>query len=48
MSGHLRVALVAAAVAGVFAPLHALAGDGRLLATGSVSMIEGSSGGGIV
>ncbi|MGW8339841.1 hypothetical protein Xkhy_08385 [Xanthomonas axonopodis pv. khayae] len=48
MSGHLRVALVAAAVAGVFAPLHALAGDGRLLATGGVSMIEGSSGGGIV
>ncbi|MBV6850564.1 DUF3034 family protein [Xanthomonas euvesicatoria] len=48
MSGHLRVALVAAAVAGVFAPLHALAGDGRLLATGAVSMIEGSSGGGIV
>ncbi|CCG36867.1 DUF3034 family protein [Xanthomonas citri pv. mangiferaeindicae] len=48
MSGHLRVALLAAAVAGVFAPLHALAGDGRLLATGGVSMIEGSSGGGIV
>ncbi|OHX23098.1 hypothetical protein BHL63_00460 [Xanthomonas alfalfae] len=48
MSGHLRVALVAAAVAGVFAPLHALASDGRLLATGGVSMIEGSSGGGIV
>ncbi|WP_372386967.1 DUF3034 family protein [Xanthomonas axonopodis] len=48
MSGHLSVALVAAAVAGVFAPLHALAGDGRLLATGGVSMIEGSSGGGIV
>ncbi|AEO42903.1 DUF3034 family protein [Xanthomonas euvesicatoria] len=48
MSGHLGVALVAAAVAGVFAPLHALAGDGRLLATGGVSMIEGSSGGGIV
>ncbi|MCP3044049.1 DUF3034 family protein [Xanthomonas euvesicatoria] len=48
MSGHLRVALVAAAVAGVFAPLYALAGDGRLLATGGVSMIEGSSGGGIV
>ncbi|MBV6807214.1 DUF3034 family protein [Xanthomonas euvesicatoria] len=48
MSGHLRVALVAAVVAGVFAPLHALAGDGRLLATGGVSMIEGSSGGGIV
>ncbi|CCF67794.1 putative uncharacterized protein [Xanthomonas citri pv. punicae str. LMG 859] len=32
----------------MFAPLHALAGDGRLLATGGVSMIEGSSGGGIV
>ncbi|MBZ3929668.1 DUF3034 family protein [Xanthomonas citri] len=48
MSGHLRVALVAAAVAGLFAPLRALAGDGRLLATGGVSMIEGSSGGGIV
>ncbi|MBE0315872.1 DUF3034 family protein [Xanthomonas citri] len=48
MSGHLRVALLAVAVAGVFAPLHALAGDGRLLATGGVSMIEGSSGGGIV
>ncbi|WP_099207047.1 DUF3034 family protein [Xanthomonas citri] len=48
MSLHLRVALLAAAVAGVFAPLHALAGDGRLLATGGVSMIEGSSGGGIV
>ncbi|WP_127171453.1 DUF3034 family protein [Xanthomonas euvesicatoria] len=48
MSGHLGVALVAAAVAGVFAPLHALASDGRLLATGGVSMIEGSSGGGIV
>ncbi|MBD4904040.1 DUF3034 family protein [Xanthomonas citri pv. citri] len=48
MSGHLRVALLAAAVAGVFAQLHALAGDGRLLATGGVSMIEGSSGGGIV
>ncbi|ATS52292.1 DUF3034 domain-containing protein [Xanthomonas citri pv. fuscans CFBP 6996] len=48
MSLHLRVALLAAAVAGVFAPLHARAGDGRLLATGGVSMIEGSSGGGIV
>ncbi|ATS39523.1 MULTISPECIES: DUF3034 family protein [Xanthomonas] len=48
MSPHLRVALLAAAVAGVFAPLHARAGDGRLLATGGVSMIEGSSGGGIV
>ncbi|MEF9417765.1 DUF3034 family protein [Xanthomonas citri] len=48
MTGHLRVALLAVAVAGVFAPLHALAGDGRLLATGGVSMIEGSSGGGIV
>ncbi|OOW70603.1 hypothetical protein Xmar_05020 [Xanthomonas axonopodis pv. martyniicola] len=48
MSEHLRVALLAVAVAGVFAPLHALAGDGRLLATGGVSMIEGSSGGGIV
>ncbi|MBO9767739.1 MULTISPECIES: DUF3034 family protein [Xanthomonas] len=48
MSAHLRVALLAAAAAGVFAPLHALAGDGRLLATGGVSMIEGSSGGGIV
>ncbi|MBO9740690.1 DUF3034 family protein [Xanthomonas axonopodis pv. begoniae] len=48
MSAYLRVALLAAAAAGVFAPLHALAGDGRLLATGGVSMIEGSSGGGIV
>ncbi|MBV6815286.1 DUF3034 family protein [Xanthomonas campestris pv. passiflorae] len=48
MSALLRVALLAAAAAGVFAPLHALAGDGRLLATGGVSMIEGSSGGGIV
>ncbi|AMU99076.1 DUF3034 family protein [Xanthomonas citri] len=48
MSLYLRVALLAAAVAGVFAPLHARAGDGRLLATGGVSMIEGSSGGGIV
>ncbi|MCL1532071.1 DUF3034 family protein [Xanthomonas nasturtii] len=48
MSPGWRVVLSAAAVAGAFAPLHAMAGDGRLLATGGVSMIEGSSGGGIV
>lgn len=48
MSVHLRVVVIAASVAGAFAPLHAMAGDGRLLATGGASMIEGSSGGGIV
>ncbi|PPV05740.1 hypothetical protein XBLMG947_3071 [Xanthomonas bromi] len=48
MSACLRVALIASAMVGVFAPLPALAGDGRLLATGGVSTIEGSSGGGIV
>ncbi|MFA0922608.1 DUF3034 family protein [Xanthomonas fragariae] len=44
----LRVALVAAVLGGVSTPTYAIAGDGRLLATGGVSMIEGSSGGGIV
>ncbi|AVQ07523.1 TPA: DUF3034 family protein [Xanthomonas vasicola pv. zeae] len=48
MSVRLRVVVIAASVAGAFAPLHAMAGDGRLLATGGASMIEGSSGGGIV
>ncbi|USI99935.1 DUF3034 family protein [Xanthomonas prunicola] len=48
MSVRLRVVVLAASVAGAFAPVHAMAGDGRLLATGGVSMIEGSSGGGIV
>ncbi|UXA68612.1 DUF3034 family protein [Xanthomonas prunicola] len=48
MSVRLRVLVLAASVAGAFAPVHAMAGDGRLLATGGVSMIEGSSGGGIV
>ncbi|WP_372381862.1 DUF3034 family protein [Xanthomonas sp. NCPPB 1068] len=48
MSACLRVALVVTVAAGAFAPLKAMAGDGRLLATGGVSMIEGSSGGGIV
>jgi hypothetical protein len=48
MSVRLRVVVLAASIAGAFAPVHAVAGDGRLLATGGVSMIEGSSGGGIV
>ncbi|KOR45204.1 hypothetical protein ADT25_08600 [Xanthomonas oryzae] len=48
MSVRLRVVVIAASTAGAFAPVHALAGDGRLLATGGVSMIEASSGGGIV
>ncbi|AZR22519.1 DUF3034 family protein [Xanthomonas vasicola] len=48
MSVRLRVVVIAASVAGAFAPLHAMAGDGRLLATGGASTIEGSSGGGIV
>ncbi|NIK10114.1 hypothetical protein FHY11_003646 [Xanthomonas arboricola] len=44
-----RRTLLAAALAGlVIAPASVIAGDGRLLATGGVSMIEGSSGGGIV
>ncbi|AEQ97042.1 DUF3034 family protein [Xanthomonas oryzae] len=48
MSVRLRVVAIAASAAGAFAPVHALAGNGRLLATGGVSMIEASSGGGIV
>ncbi|PPT33243.1 hypothetical protein XaCFBP7622_00720 [Xanthomonas arboricola] len=44
-----RRTLLAAALAGLaIAPASVIAGDGRLLATGGVSMIEGSSGGGIV
>ncbi|MBB6338591.1 hypothetical protein FHR59_002854 [Xanthomonas arboricola] len=44
-----RGALLSVALAGLAsAPASAIAGDGRLLATGGVSMIEGSSGGGIV
>ncbi|WP_435005019.1 DUF3034 family protein [Xanthomonas arboricola] len=44
-----RGALLSAALAGLAsAPASAIAGDGRLLATGGVSMIEGSSGGGLV
>ncbi|WP_115047055.1 DUF3034 family protein [Xanthomonas arboricola] len=44
-----RSAPLAAALVGLaIAPASAIAGDGRLLATGGVSMIEGSSGGGIV
>ncbi|AOD14564.1 DUF3034 family protein [Xanthomonas fragariae] len=48
MKYYLRVALVAAVLGGVSTPTYAIAGDGRLLATAGVSMIEGSSGGGIV
>ncbi|CAD1793454.1 DUF3034 family protein [Xanthomonas euroxanthea] len=44
-----RRTLLAASLAGLaIAPASVIAGDGRLLATGGVSMIEGSSGGGIV
>ncbi|MBB4756453.1 hypothetical protein XarjCFBP7653_00945 [Xanthomonas arboricola] len=44
-----RCTLLSAALAGLaIAPASVIAGDGRLLATGGVSMIEGSSGGGIV
>ncbi|EGD09934.1 DUF3034 family protein [Xanthomonas vesicatoria] len=48
MKAGLRVAYVSAALCSALLPAHGIAGDGRLLATGGVSMIEGSSGGGIV
>ncbi|KQQ74710.1 hypothetical protein ASF73_09980 [Xanthomonas sp. Leaf131] len=49
MSKWVRARLSVAVLAGLaLMPTLALAGEGRLLATGGVSMIEGSSGGGIV
>ncbi|PPU61197.1 hypothetical protein XcodCFBP4690_16525 [Xanthomonas codiaei] len=48
MKFSIRGSVIVAAVGIALIPVPAMAGDGRLLATGGVSMIEGSSGGGIV
>ncbi|MFC7519146.1 DUF3034 family protein [Xanthomonas populi] len=48
MSKRVRATLSAAVLGFSIVPVLAIAGQGRLLATGGVSMIEGSSGGGIV
>ncbi|MBB5865748.1 DUF3034 family protein [Xanthomonas sp. 3058] len=48
MRQRLRNALTVAVFAAVLVPALGIAGDGRLLATGGVSTIEGSGGGGIV
>ncbi|CAD0321117.1 DUF3034 family protein [Xanthomonas hortorum pv. taraxaci] len=48
MSKWVRATLSAAMLGFSIVPMLAIAGEGRLLATGGVSMIEGSSGGGIV
>ncbi|MBB4130177.1 DUF3034 family protein [Xanthomonas sp. 3075] len=48
MRQRLRNALTVAVFAAALVPALGIAGDGRLLATGGVSTIEGSGGGGIV